>query len=87
MWLEEGQHTKYLGVPVVCRIANMVQEEWAILQVKKHLIRWAGKQLSLARRILIVNQVFLASVWYLALCLSISEKILKGIRSLVRNFL
>ena len=68
------------------KVSMTVREEWVSNSVKEQLTIWASRQLSLAGRILTVNQVILASSWYLAICLSISDKALRGVKSLVRNF-
>jgi hypothetical protein len=39
-----------------------------MLALKSKLIIWSNNALSLAGRILVANQVLLASIWYLAAC-------------------
>lgn len=56
-------------------------------QIRKHLSRWAGIQLSLAGRIMVANQVILSSVWYLASCTDFSGQALKLARATVRNYI
>jgi hypothetical protein len=56
-------------------------------QVQTQLNKWAGKSLSLAARVLVTNQVILASIWYLCPCCNVSKGVLLRIRALVRNFI
>ena len=56
-------------------------------QVRKHLHRWAGNQLSLAGRIMVANQVILSSIWYFASCMTFSNKALNLVRATVRNYM
>jgi hypothetical protein len=46
-----------------------------------------GRKLYLACKILVINQVILASTWYLCSCLDLSGKIFKKLRQLIRNYL
>lgn len=56
-------------------------------QLRKHLFKWSSQKLSLARRIMISNQVMLSSIWYLASYTNLSGKTLKLARSMIRNYM
>lgn len=53
-------------------------------QITKHL---GPKKLSLAGRLLVINQVILASIWYLVSCANFGDRIFAQIRALIRNYL
>jgi len=55
--------------------------------LKSKLINWSHNQLSLAGRILVANQVLLASMWYIAACWNPNPRMITQIRSVVRNFI
>jgi hypothetical protein len=46
-----------------------------------------GRKLSLASRILVVNQVILASIWYLCSCPDLSGKVFKKIKTASKKLL
>jgi len=55
--------------------------------LKGKLIKWSSNKLSLAGRILVANQVLLASIWYLAACWNPDPKMCSQVRGLIRNFI
>jgi hypothetical protein len=55
--------------------------------LKSKLINWSHNQLSLAGRILVANQVLLASMWYIAACWNPNPRMTTQIRRVVRNFI
>jgi hypothetical protein len=55
--------------------------------LKAKLITWSHNALSLAGRILVANQVLLASLWYLAACWNPDPRMSSQVRGLVRNFI
>ena len=61
-WLQQGEVTKYLGYPFGLQIPQQEKDNKMLSQVRKHLHRWAGNQLSLAGRIMVSNQVILSSI-------------------------
>ncbi len=58
-----------------------------MLTLKGKLINWSMNKLSLAGRILVLNQVLLASIWYLAACWNPDPKMCDQIRRFIRNFI
>jgi len=55
--------------------------------LKGKLINWSTNKLSFTRKILVSNQVLLASIWYLAACWNPNPKMCDQIRGLIRNFI
>ncbi len=55
--------------------------------LKGKFILWSHNGLSLAGRILVANQVLLASTWYLAACWNPDPRMSSQVRGLVRNFI
>jgi hypothetical protein len=55
--------------------------------LKGKLINWSTCHLSLAGRILVVNQVLLASMWCLAASLNLNPRMCCQVRGIVRNFI
>lgn len=86
-WLLIGESCRYLGVPLGFRVPQRVRNEKVLTSIRDSLIHWSSKALSQAGRLLIANQVILASLWYLALTADIGLSTLKIAHSLVRNYL
>ena len=56
--------------------------------IRRKLSHWSGCHLSLAgRRALVVNQVLLATAWYIASCWMLHPGVIARLRRLVRNYL
>jgi hypothetical protein len=58
-----------------------------MVALKSKLIAWSHNLLSLAGRILVANQVLLASMWYLAACWNPNLRMTTQIRGVRRNFI
>jgi len=58
-----------------------------MLALKSKLITWSNNRLSLAGRILVANQVLLASTWYLAAYWNPNPHMCVRVRGLIRNFI
>jgi len=58
-----------------------------IQKIRGKLAFWSPKPLSMATRILVSNQVILASIWYIASCANISQEVLKKVKALIRNYI
>jgi hypothetical protein len=50
------------------------------------LVIWMSKKLTIVARILVANQVILASIWYVPSCADLSLSIVKTMKSLMKNF-
>ena len=86
-WLEKGEVTRYLGYPFGIDVPQKEKDAKMLGQIRKHLLRWSAKKLSLASRIMLSNQVVLSSIWYLASCTDFSGKSLKLARTAVMNYM
>jgi len=67
-WIPKGKGTRYLGIQVGFHLPSEANFDTMMLALKGKLINWSSNKLSLAGRILVANQVLLASIWYLAAC-------------------
>ena len=85
-WIAPGQSTRYLSFPVGYRINQKDKNDKVLQQVRTKLAAWSPRKLSLAARILVTNQVVLASIWYIASCADLDKSILQKARTMVRNF-
>ncbi len=65
-WIPKGKGVKYLGIQVGFHLPPEANFDKLLSALKRKLINWSTCRLSLAGRILVVNQVLLASMWYLA---------------------
>ncbi len=66
--MPEGKGTCYLGIQVGFHLPPEANFDKMMFALKSKLITWCHNKLSLARRILVANQVLLALTWYLAAC-------------------
>jgi hypothetical protein len=86
-WIPKGKGTRYLGIQVGFHLPPEANFDSMMLALKSKLIIWSNNALSLAGRILVANQVLLASIWYLAACWNPDPKMSSQVRGLIRNFI
>jgi len=86
-WIPDGEGTWYLGVQVGSHLPPEANFEKMRLCLKNKLISWSNNRLSLAGRILVANQVLLASMWYIAASWNPNPRMCSQIRGIVRNFI
>jgi hypothetical protein len=86
-WIPEGKGTRYLGIQVGFHLPTEANFDAMMESLKGKLILWSHNGLSLAGRILVANQVLLASTWYLAACWNPDPRMSSQVRGLVRNFI
>ncbi len=86
-WLPEGTSTRYLGIQVGFHLPPETNFDKMMLALKNKLITWSNNRLSLAGKILVANQVLLASTWYLATCWNPNLRICTQVRGIIRNFI
>ena len=86
-WLPAGSSTRHLGFPIGWNMPQEDKDSKILQQIRGKLAIWTPKPLSMAARILVSNQVILASIWYLASCTNISQGTLKKAKALVRNYI
>ncbi len=86
-WIPEGQGVRYLGIQVGFHLPPEVNFGKMVTALKGKLINWSTCRLSLAGRILVANQVLLASMWYMAAAWNPNPAMCNQIRGIVRNFI
>jgi mannosylglycoprotein endo-beta-mannosidase len=86
-WIPNGEGTQYLGVQVGSHLHPEANFKKMMLSFKSKLISWSNNRLSLVSRILVANQVLLASMWYIAASWNPSPKMCSQVRGVVRNFI
>jgi hypothetical protein len=86
-WISRREGTKYLGVLVGFHLPPEANFDRLMIALKSKLIAWSHNLLSLAGRILVANQVLLASMWYLAACWNPNPRMTTQIRGVIRNFI
>jgi hypothetical protein len=65
-WVPKGKEVRYLGIQVGFHLPPEANFSKIVTALKGKLINWSTCRLSLAGRILVANQVLLASMWYMA---------------------
>jgi len=86
-WVPEGQGVRYLGPLIGFKLPRDANTEPLLDLLKKKLRSWASKTVSQAGRVLICNQVLLASCWYIAACCGLSLQVCDKIRSLITQYM
>jgi hypothetical protein len=86
-WILEGEGVRYLGVQVGFCLPTEANFDKMMAALKGKLISWSHNNLSFAGRILVANQVILASMWYLAACWNPNPKMCSQVRGVVKNFI
>jgi hypothetical protein len=86
-WVEEGEGIHYLGPLIGFYLDPKANALPLIRKIKDKLHTWAGRHLSQAARILIINSVMLTTCWYIAGCCGIDKANCDIIRGIVRNYL
>jgi hypothetical protein len=86
-WIPKGEGVRYLGVQVGFRLPTEANFDKMMAALKGKLISWSHSNLSLAGKILVANQVLLASMWYLAACWNPNPKMCSQVRGVVRSFI
>jgi hypothetical protein len=86
-WVPEGKGVRYLGILVGSHLPPDANFSKMVTSLKGKLINWSTSRLSLAGRILVANQVLLASMWYMAAAWNPNPTMCNQIRGIVRNFI
>ncbi len=86
-WIPDGEGTRYLRVQVGSHLPLEANFEKMMVSLKGKLISWSNNKLSLVGRILVANQVLLASMWYIAASWNPSPRMCSQVRGVVRNFI
>ena len=83
----QRETARLLGCPFGVKVPANARYASLMEMLRRKLRYWSSHHLSLAGRAMVVNQVLLASLWYVAACWCGTKKQLDQIRSLVRNYL
>jgi hypothetical protein len=86
-WISKGKGTRYLRIQVGFHLPSEANFDTMMLALKGKLINWNSNKFSLAGKILVANQVLLASIWYLAACWNPDPKMCSQVTGLIRNFI
>jgi hypothetical protein len=86
-WVPEGKGVRYLGIQVGFHLPPEANFSKMVMALKGKLINWSTCRLSLVGRILVANQVLLASMWYMAAAWNPNPTMCSQIRGIVRNFI
>ena len=86
-WIPEAMAVRYLGCQVGINLSLELQIAPLLHSMRKKLMYWSRKHLSLVGRIVIVNQVLLASMWYETSCWKFVKSAIAQIQRLIRNYL
>jgi hypothetical protein len=86
-WIPEGQGVRYLGIQISFQLPIEANFEKLMFAIKGKMIAWGKCNLSLTSKILVANQVFFSSMWYLAAYWNPNPKMCNQIRRVVRNFI
>jgi hypothetical protein len=86
-WIPKGKGVRYLGIQVGFHLPPEANFDKMLSALKGKLINWSTCRLLLAVRILVVNQVLLASMWYLATSWNPNPRMCSQVRGVVRNFI
>ena len=86
-WLEEGEATQYVDIPLRFKRSPDKIDLAALAFISKHLNFWTSRQCSLASKFINATQAIEASLWFISGCVDISYKTLKKIIGLIRNYI
>jgi hypothetical protein len=86
-WLNPGCTVLNLGFPMGYRMSQEEKNAKVLQQIRLKLGQWVNKPLSMAARILVTNQVVLASIWYIASCADLARSVLNRAKAMVHNFI
>jgi hypothetical protein len=86
-WIPKGKGVRYLGIQVGFHLPPEANFDKMLSALKGKLINWSTCHLSLTGKILVANQVFLASMWYLATSWNLNPRMCSHVRGIVRNFI
>lgn len=86
-WLAPGQSCRYLGFQIGIDVSSTQQFDPVLASIRRKLCHWWAMHLSLAGRALVVNQVLLATAWFITSCWMLQPRVSSQLKRLVRNFL
>lgn len=81
--MNPGATVLNLDFSISFRMTQQEKNAKVLQQIRNELAQWANKHLPMAARILVKNQVIMASIWYIE---NGACNVLNKARSMVRNF-
>ncbi len=85
--MPKREGTKYMGIQVGHHLPTEANFDKMMIALKSKLVSWSHNNLSLAGRILVANQVLLASLWYLVACWNPNSRMCAQVRGVIKNFI
>ena len=85
--MPKGEAVRYLGYQVGLELPPEAHLAPLMFMLRKKIVFWNKQHLSLAGRVIIVNYVLLASIWYVASGWLFARSCMKQVKRLIRNFL
>ena len=86
-WIPAGTSVRYLGCQIGIHLLAEQQIAPLLLSIRKKLLHWSSARLSLAGRVVVANQVLLATMWYVTSCWIFSSSCISQVQRLITNFL
>mgnify|MGYP000562469526 CR=1 FL=1 len=65
-WVPDGTTTRYLGCQVALHVNAYMLVAPLLVKLRRKLLLWDSVNLLFAGRVLVANQVLLATIWYIA---------------------
>ena len=86
LWAQDGELAKLFGTPFGLHLKICDIDSFLFQKVRKKLIYWSSKFLSLSARAIIVNMVLLSSLLYFISIWAGSKQVIRRIQADVRNY-
>ena len=86
-WVPDGTTFKYLGFTMGRAIPKGAQLSHVQAKLSKKLNQWSRSKLSFAGRVLIANQVMLATMWHSVSCWIMDPSGLRAVKATIRGFI
>ena len=86
-WIPSGTPVRYLGCQIGIDLTAEQQIAPLLLSIRKKLLHWSSAHLTFAGRVVVSNQVLLATMWYITSCWIFSSSCISQVQRLIRNFL
>ena len=86
-WVPKGTTTCYLGCHVGLHVNADVLVVPLFLKLRRKLLLWDSVDLSFTSRVLVANQVLLATIWYIASTTLFARSCILQVQRLIRNYI
>jgi hypothetical protein len=85
--IPKGKGVRYLGIQVGFHLLPEANFDKLLIALKGKMINWSTSHLSVAGRILVANQVLLASMWYLPAAWNPNPRMCSQVCGVVKDFI